>query len=272
MRLITTLILAGMVALAQQRVVPRAAPVPGLSDLLFHSPLVSCAGNTSAEGRVRVATWNIKAARAAPLDALAAEMRAIRADVIALQEVDVRTRRSGYVDQPRALAAALGFHYVFAASIRWDEGDYGLALVSKWPLARVERFRVGPADLGEPRIVLDVTICVGGRALRLLNHHADDVAATRALGFADVQRIAQTIGSGLLVVGDMNEGPDGPGIRTLRDSGLVDLGADGTVDTAEGGRIDYIFAGGALSRQVSAARVWRTNKSDHHLVSTDVRW
>jgi endonuclease/exonuclease/phosphatase family metal-dependent hydrolase len=174
--------------------------VAELSDLLTHSPLAACSPPVAAPARtrVRVASWNIKAARSAPVDALAAEMRAMQADAIALQEVDVRTRRSGYVDVPGALAAALGFDYVFAASILWDEGHYGLALVSRWPLVHVARQRSGGADLGEPRIVLDVAICAAGRSLRVLNHHADRRPAARALGFADLQRIARAaIGSGV---------------------------------------------------------------------------
>src|SRR5688500_3939467 len=102
-----------------------------LSDLLTHSPLETCGTSsgqgTSASKRLRIATWNIRAAQSAPVDVLAAEMRAMQADLFALQEVDIRTRRGSFVDQPEELAKALGFHYVFAASIEWDEGHYGLA-------------------------------------------------------------------------------------------------------------------------------------------------
>lgn len=195
------------------------------------------------------------------------------ADVIAVQEVDVRTRRSGYVDQPIALAAALDYQYAFAASIRWDEGDYGLAVLSKWPLVAVERHRVGATDRAEPRIVLDVTICVAGRPLRILNHHADDDPDARALGFVDVKRILQAAAGGdVLMLGDMNEHGDGPGVRMARDSGLVDLGARAGMSTSAGGRIDYVFADGPLSRHVSSARVWQTDKSDHDAVLADLLW
>jgi endonuclease/exonuclease/phosphatase family metal-dependent hydrolase len=197
----------------------------------------------------------------------------MEADVIALQEVDVRTRRSGFVDQPAAISSALGFNYVFAASILWDEGHYGLALVSRWPLVHVERHRMGGADLGEPRIVLDVRLCVAGRPLRVLNHHADRRNAARALGFVDLQRIARAArGHGLLVMGDMNERADGPGIRSLLDAGLVDLEADGTSSTPRNRRIDYLFADTTLSPHAAAARVWTTDKSDHHALLTDLEW
>jgi len=258
---------------AQQRQEVPATVVPTLSDLFSHSPLGSCEQQARAEQRLRVATWNIKAARAASLAEVAATIRAMDADVVALQEVDVRTRRSGGVDQPTALAAALEFHYAFAASIRWDGGDYGLAILSKWPFAAVERHRVGATDRAEPRIVLDATICVAGRPLRILNHHADDEGVARALGFVDVRRIVQAVaGRGVLLVGDMNERAGGPGVRAVRDSGLVDLGAGADTSTSEGGRIDYLFADDLLARHASAARVWQTDKSDHHAVLADLRW
>jgi endonuclease/exonuclease/phosphatase family metal-dependent hydrolase len=274
MRLVFTLVMAATIATATQAAQTRRLAVPELSQRFSHSPLDRCPGRAeTTASRVRIASWNIKAARAASLDVLAAEMRAMDADVIALQEVDVHTRRGGDVDQPGTLAASLGFHYVFAASIRWSEGDYGLALVSKWPLVDVERRRVGVTDAGEPRIVLDATVCVAGRPLRILNHHADDLPATRARSFADVRQIvAAAIGHGLLLVGDFNESADGPGIRMLRDTGLVDLGAEGGVSTSDWGRIDYVFADPLLARYASTVRVWRTDNSDHHAVLIELDW
>jgi endonuclease/exonuclease/phosphatase family metal-dependent hydrolase len=279
--IVSTLVLAAATtALTMAMQAPASPPsrrpiVAELSDLLTHSQLAACSppDTTPARASTRVASWNIKAAGSAPVDALAAEMRAMQADVIALQEVDVRTRRSGYVDEPTALSAALGFNYVFAASILWDEGHYGLALVSRWPLVRVTRHRVGGADLGEPRIVLDVTLCVAGRPLRVLNHHADRRPPARALGFADLRQITQAaMGGGVLLLGDMNEDADGPGIRTLLDAGLVDLGAGGALSTVGSIRIDYLFADGPLSRHASEVRVWPTDKSDHHAVFIDLEW
>ena len=279
--IVSTLVLAAATtALTMAMQAPGSPPsrrpiVAELSDLLTHSQLAACSPPeaTPARASARVASWNIKAALSAPVDALAAEMRAMQADVIALQEVDVRTRRSGYVDEPTALSAALGFNYVFAASILWDEGHYGLALVSRWPLVRVTRHRVGGADLGEPRIVLDVTLCVAGRPLRILNHHADRRPPARALGFADLRQITQAaMDRGVLLLGDMNEDADGPGIRTLLDAGLVNLGAGGALSTVGSLRIDYLFADGPLSRHASEVRVWPTDKSDHHAVFIDLEW
>jgi endonuclease/exonuclease/phosphatase family metal-dependent hydrolase len=251
--------------------------VAELSDLLFHSPLVPCASgparDASPPARARIATWNIRAARSAPVPALAAEMQAIQADVIALQEVDVRTRRGGFVDEPSTLAAALGFHHAFAASIKWDEGDYGLAVLSRWPLTEVRRHRIDTSEPGEPRIVLEVGVCANGRPLRLFNHHADRRVAARQAGLAVVRTIVKAgIGSGIVVLGDFNEPSDAPGVRGLVEAGLVDLGAERNERSGGGGRIDYLLADRALAQRLSPARAWPTDKSDHSAVWADLEW
>ena len=221
---------------------------------------------------LRIGTWNIRAAQSAPVDMLAAEIRAMQVDVLALQEVDVRTRRGGFVDEPVELATALGLNYVFAASIKWDEGHYGLAVLSRWPLVSVERHRLNSTPEAEPRIVLDVTVCAAGRPLHLLNTHADRRTASRALGFADLRQIVKGhFGRGILVLGDLNEYPDAPGVRSLIDGGFVDLSAD-SPPTVGTGRVDYLLADPPLARIASTARVWTTDKSDHHAVLADLAW
>jgi endonuclease/exonuclease/phosphatase family metal-dependent hydrolase len=246
-----------------------------LSDMLVHSQLVPCVPGGSPGGeaaeRVRIATWNIRAARSAPVEAIAAELRAMRADVIALQEVDVRTRRTGFVDEPAVLAGRLGFRYAFAASIEWDEGNYGLAVLSRWPLSGVQRHRLETGHPGEPRIVLEVTVCAGGRPLRLFNHHADRRRAARQAGFEGLRGILRgALGRGIVVLGDFNEPATAPGVRSLLDDGLVDLVAARGAATPGGDRIDHVLADPPLARVVSTVSVWSTDKSDHDAVLVDL--
>lgn len=256
----------------------RARRVPTeVSDRLTHSPLTACDRRDVAAGRagahLRIATWNIQAALSAPVDAIAAELRAMHADVVALQEVDVMTRRGGFVDAPAELARALGFHFAFAASIKWDEGDYGLAVLSRWPLSDVRRHRLGIIGRAEPRIVLDATVCVRGRPLRLFNHHADRRVASRGAGFKELTDIIRpNVGLGILVLGDFNEYPDGPGVLGLIRAGLVDVGAEGNAHTTDNGRIDYVLADRLLAGRASTAGVWPTDKSDHDAVLVRLKW
>jgi endonuclease/exonuclease/phosphatase family metal-dependent hydrolase len=254
---------------------PRPRIIATVSELLVHSPLAECAvqSEDGSSPRSRVATWNIRAARSAPLEAIAAELEAMDADVIALQEVDVLTRRSGFVDEPAILARRLGFHYAFAASIKWDAGDYGLAVLSRWPLVDVRRHRLRFAEGSEPRIVMEVAVCMDGRPLRLFNHHADGRSASREPGMVELREIVRShVGGGLLLLGDLNEFPDGAGVQALINTGLIDIGAEGNAHTASHGRIDYLLADGPVASALSSATVWRTDKSDHHAVVADLEW
>jgi endonuclease/exonuclease/phosphatase family metal-dependent hydrolase len=107
-----------------------------------YGPLVST--------RVRIATWNLWgrygpwAARMHPIEA---SMRAVGADIWALQEVWEDDERN----QARVLAAAIGHdHVVFASNLERDGAFSGNAVVSRWPI-RVHEVRVLPRVAGEAR-------------------------------------------------------------------------------------------------------------------------
>jgi endonuclease/exonuclease/phosphatase family metal-dependent hydrolase len=222
---------------------------------------------------IRVATWNIHAARSAPLADIIGEIRDTGADIVALQEVDAHAARTGFVNQPKELADALGFHYVFAASIRFDGGDYGLALLSRWPLAEVIRHRLARPAQGEPRIVLEAVVCAAGHPLRIFNHHADIVADSRRADLAALVNIVRPRLNGrTIVLGDFNTTPDDAGIRALLDTGLVDPAAAENIRTADEGRIDYLLVDRVLASSVRRPEVWQTDKSDHDALVTEMRW
>ena len=197
----------------------------------------------------------------------------MQADLVALQEVDVRVRRTGFVDQPLALANALGVHHAFAASIKWDGGDFGLTVLSRWPLVEVRRHRIETAGAAERRIVLDVTVCADGRPLRVFNHHADYRDAPRQAGLAALANLVRPqVGRRIVVLGDFNDGPAAPGVRALLDAGLVDVVAGHGEDAAAGGRIDYLLVDAPLARQTLTARVWTTGNSDHDALLAELDW
>jgi crotonobetainyl-CoA:carnitine CoA-transferase CaiB-like acyl-CoA transferase len=125
-----------------------AGPAPEPSDLPLVRPALVAACSVAAEApRLRAASWNMRAARSASLDAVAEVIAQIDPDVIALQEVDVGVLRTGRVDQPALLAQRLGYHHAFAASIEYQGGVYGLAVLSRVPFRfeSIERWLHTPA-------------------------------------------------------------------------------------------------------------------------------
>lgn len=64
-------------------------------------------------------------------------LRACEADVIGLQEIDVGRARSGGLDQAEAIAVRLGMGHVFGAALYEGQGEYGNAVLSRFPIEHV---------------------------------------------------------------------------------------------------------------------------------------
>ncbi len=95
-------------------------------------------------------------------------------DVVALQEVDVARRRTGFVDQAELIAHLLRMHFDFHASLSVEEEQYGIAILSRQPMTRVKGGGLptlpGRRDI-EPRGAIWVRIDCDGAKIDLINTH-----------------------------------------------------------------------------------------------------
>lgn len=108
------------------------------------------------------------------LDRIAAVIREARPDVVALQELDNRARRSGRVAQAEEYSRLTGLLAHFGEAMPFDGGSYGQALLSRWPL---DAFTVhtlpGPSGR-EPRIAVSARISPpSGSPFRFVGTHLD---------------------------------------------------------------------------------------------------
>lgn len=134
---------------------PAHAHLPCISKLIASFILLSAltvAGAAGAETTLRVASYNIHAGRGADeridLPRIAGVLRRLNADVILLQEVDMGTRRSGGVMQAAELGKLLGMNFYFAKAMDYGGGEFGNAILSRRPFARVSTL---PLDGGAER-------------------------------------------------------------------------------------------------------------------------
>jgi endonuclease/exonuclease/phosphatase family metal-dependent hydrolase len=237
--------------------------------------LAACVSNPAAP--LRILTYNIHAGKDAAgkdnLERVAKIIAESKADIVLLQEVDRGTTRSGKVDQLAELVRLTGMHGQFGKSLDYQGGEYGIAILSRWPITAHEivPLRVEPpaeraGGSHEPRIALAVTT----NGWRIVNTHLD---ASRDDRYR-MQEVPQVLAAArdAIAGGDFNATPDAAVHAAVMRAGLRDAWSDcgsGNEFTYAQKRIDYVF----LRGRCESARVIDTDASDHRplLVETKIR-
>ncbi len=123
---------------------------------------------------ITILTFNIRSGNDADgkqaLDSIIEEVRETGAHIIGLQEVERRMPRSGFVDQAKAIAEALGFYFYYGSNINVLGVQYGNAFISKYPIVEIKNHRL-PRELMEPRGVIEATVDVDGSSLHVFVTH-----------------------------------------------------------------------------------------------------
>jgi endonuclease/exonuclease/phosphatase family metal-dependent hydrolase len=207
-------------------------------------------------------------------------------DVVALQEVDSKARRSGKVDQLAKLARLTGMHGVFGKARDFDGGEYGQAILSRQPIEKLEVHKL--TAMGEQlaptdeRIALFATIkqqrplpdliFVGTH----LHHVSDAFRVSEAtvlnglLGDAMAKREPAVI-----LLGDFNAKPDSKVITMMREKWDDPTAAVGDTFPADkpDRTIDYVMLPkGHGWKVVSAKVVDEPLASDHRPVVVELQW
>lgn len=223
---------------------------------------------------VDVLVYNIHAgadaAHVPSLDRVASVVRDSRADIVLLQEVDRGVQRSNRVDQAAELARLTGFHSAFGKTIDYQGGEYGIAILSRWPITWDTLVHLPVRDTTasyEARGALQATIAAPFGAIHALTTHLD------ATGRDDwrnqqIHTVLELAKWATFVGGDFNSEPTSAVQDSARAAGLRDawmLCGRGPALTwpADSGRkrIDYLLL--HQRDTCDAARVLDTQASDH---------
>ncbi len=86
----------------------------------------------------------------------AAVIRSLHPDLVALQEVDSATERTLYIDQASELGKLTNMRSVFGEFMGYRGGKYGMALLSRYPIRRVQNHRLPGTT--EPRSALTILV------------------------------------------------------------------------------------------------------------------
>ena len=233
-----------------------------------------------AQTELRIVSYNIRHGRgmddSVNLARAANVLRALQPDIVGLQEVDDRVRRSGSVDEAATLGGTLGMEHAFGAFMEYQGGNYGLAILSRFPITRATPVRL--PDGNEPRVALIAEIRLpDARTIAVVNVHFDWVSDD-AFRFAQASALAavlDTISVPYILLGDFN---DEPGSRTLtlfqqRAVELAKPASDRLTfsSTEPVKEIDFVFAAPAAAWGGGSARpVTEPMASDHRPVLATV--
>ncbi len=173
--------------------------------------------NTNQQGNsgqtLKVMTYNIHHANPPgkagliDIDAIADVIKKQNPDLVGLQEVDRFTKRSGHIDEAKLLAEKTGLYYQFFKAIDHDGGDYGVAILSRYPIDKGSKLDLPQVTKGEPRVLSYASIKLPNQtSLIFANTHLD---ATRPDSNRVVQmqsiltELAKKTGP-IILVGDLN--------------------------------------------------------------------
>lgn len=233
-----------------------------------------CAPATQAAERLRVLTYNIHHGEGSDgkldYERLAGKIGELRPDVAVLQEVDRGTKRAGGIDQAARLAKLTGMKFVFGRAMPYDGGEYGLAILSRFPIELSDTYPL-PFDFGqEPRALLRARI-VPDNGLPVFDcwttHLCHQSEAARVRQAKQIRWVLRQLDDApAILAGDFNARPGSAPMEAM----MADDWMDATAPRSE---IDYV-----LIRRRDA---WRAAKvvvledrtvSDHRPVLAELEW
>lgn len=172
--------------------------------------------------RISIGSYNVHSCvgldRKCSPSRIASVLKELDCDIYALQEVDNEPSDEDDSKQLEYLSEAMGMAAVPGMRIVRHSGEYGNALLTRFPVISVHRHDLSFGKWLEPRGALDVELDVGGRALRVMATHLGLSRSERRFQW---RQLLAAIASSppdhpTVVLGDMNEWL--PSAGTLRDA------------------------------------------------------
>lgn len=251
---------------------PTGKPSPGEEDVIPTPPpgieAIACQKlQTSVD--IRVLDFNTHRSYGG-IATLAAEIRAVDPDIVLLQEIDRFKASTGNIDQAAYFADALGMNHAFGANVRSGNGEYGVAILSRFPILGSDNYLLPNGPGGEQRGLLRVGVEIGGQEVRIYNTHLQNkLPGLREAQARYVAGILANEDNPIILGGDMNATISTPTLAPLTaqlvDAWSVGSGPEGT--GPNGSRIDFLLASPTIKAQRAA--VLPSAISDHSRLYAD---
>ena len=210
------------------------------------------------------------------LERIAALINDLEPDLVALQEVDREVERTGFVDQAAVLAELTGMTHAFGQFMPYQGGDYGMAVLSRWPIVAATNHRLPDGD--EPRSALGVRVRspVSDRELEFVGIHLYRTAEERLAQARELAQVYADQDVPVILAGDFNSLPESEVIAFLAESwSFIDKGEDRLTFPSTGPEreIDFVALNpGPAFRIVAQRLIDEAVVSDHRPLFVELGW
>ena len=179
-------------------------------------------------------------------------------DVVALQELDSMTGRSGRKYQIEELAKRTDYFYVFGKAIDYDGGAYGVGVLTKEKPLSTKRI---PLPGEEPRVLLIVEL----KDYVIACTHLDLEESERLASTPIIIEEAQSWQKPFILAGDWNDYPNSQLLQELTKYFTINSGNDFTFPADEPNEcIDYVATfSNYPAKTIESVVVEEPEASDH---------
>src|SRR6266480_283151 len=175
---------------------------------------------STSKKTLRVMTYNIHVGvgmdKKLDLQRIADVINGQHPDLIGLQEVDRGVKRTEGKDEIAELAKLTSMNYAFAHNLDYQGGQYGVAILSRFPISAIDHRKYENKREAERRGMIRVEVNAGGKTINFVTTHLDYqdedgrvFETEQLLGFLSAQKAS------LIIVGDFNDEPAGSAYKLM---------------------------------------------------------
>ena len=231
---------------------------------------------------IRVMTYNIHVGvgmdKKLDLPRIAAVINQQHPDLVGLQEVDRGVERTQRIDEIAELAKLTKMEYAFAFNLKYQGGQYGVAILSRYPIMATDHRLYQNTREAERRGFIRAEVKLGGRVVNFVTTHLDyQYEDGRVFEAEQLLNALRDLRGPLIMVGDFNDVPTGGAYQLVQKSfndawSAVRANNAGSSYPADkpAKRIDYIFTRNTDRIRPKRAWIVETLASDHVPVVADL--
>lgn len=237
---------------------------------------ITLAYSADEQNVITVMTYNIHHAEGVDgeinTERIAKLIRDKKCDLVAVQEVDRGVQRTNQRDIPKEIAKKTGMHFIFGKNIDYQGGDYGNAILSKWPIAEWRNHHYKMLREGEQRGLLIAEFKQNAPNLVFMSTHLDyrKENAERLSNVSEMISIAKSYNDRLVIIaGDFNDFPQSKVWYKMSDffSDVWPMAGKGKgftfSSTKPRSRIDYIWINKPDHAKPVKCEIPQSQASDH---------